>query len=334
MTSNVIFYSSAELPETVRFEVWRETFAKEMAGFDMRHYDVRPFYTKSSFRSLGAVNLATNLSTAMLFDRKKQNIEQDGLDGFALPLCLSGRLEIVQGKTRMLLHQDRAALVDFGQPLNGGLAPSAPGDHQFQISLCLPRSEFLCRVPKAESLVMRPFENREALTLLVNYLQMLDLQELGRDVDLDRLVGEHVLDIVAFLCGSCSKDDSIGVRAARKAAVTDYIENHFQRPGLSVTDIATALKISKRYLYTLLNENDESVTQILNRLRLECASKMLISPIYQQLSITEIAMNSGFNDISYFYRQFRRRFGETPNDFRFRVRALPKEKTDTSQSSR
>ncbi|NJA04577.1 helix-turn-helix domain-containing protein [Methylococcaceae bacterium WWC4] len=330
MTNNAILYSSAELPENTRFDVWRETFAKEMAGFDMRHCDVRPFYTKASFRALGAVSLATNLSTAMLFDRNQQNIAHDGLDGFALPLCVNGKLEISQGKTRMSMHKDRAALVDFGRALNGGLAPTAPGEHQFQMSLCLPRGEFLHRVPKAECLTMQPFENKEALSLLINYLRMLDRQELEPSADLDRLVGEHVLDLAAFLCGSCSNDDTAsgGVRAARKAALTNYIEKHFRQPGLSVADIATALKISKRYLYALLNENNESVTQILNRLRLECAARMLTSPIYRQLSITDIALHSGFNDVSYFYRQFRRRFGETPNDFRSRTQATPSKSID------
>jgi len=38
----------------------------------------------------------------------------------------------------------------------------------------------------------------------------------------------------------------------------------------------------------------------------------------QDFGIADIAFDSGFGDISYFYRQFRRRYGEAPGAFRTR----------------
>jgi len=43
---------------------------------------------------------------------------------------------------------------------------------------------------------------------------------------------------------------------------------------------------------------------------------MLTSPSHVHLKITDIALASGFLDISYFNRVFRRRFSATPSELR------------------
>ena len=50
--------------------------------------------------------------------------------------------------------------------------------------------------------------------------------------------------------------------------------------------------------------------------RLDGARSMLRSSRYATWSITEIALESGFGDLSHFNRRFRRRFGMTPNEMR------------------
>ena len=44
--------------------------------------------------------------------------------------------------------------------------------------------------------------------------------------------------------------------------------------------------------------------------------RMLIDRRYAHLNIAQIAHESGFGDVSYFNRAFRRHFGGTPSDFR------------------
>jgi AraC-like DNA-binding protein len=46
------------------------------------------------------------------------------------------------------------------------------------------------------------------------------------------------------------------------------------------------------------------------------ARRMLIDRRYAHLNIAQIAHESGFGDISYFNRAFRRHFGATPSDVR------------------
>lgn len=52
---------------------------------------------------------------------------------------------------------------------------------------------------------------------------------------------------------------------------------------------------------------------LVNRLRLDRAAKLLVGP---DRSVTEIAFESGFSNLSYFYRRFRERFGTSPRRYR------------------
>jgi AraC-like DNA-binding protein len=45
---------------------------------------------------------------------------------------------------------------------------------------------------------------------------------------------------------------------------------------------------------------------------------MLADPRYDRLRVSEIAEAAGFNEVSYFNRCFRRRFGASPMQFRGR----------------
>jgi len=168
---------------------------------------------------------------------------------------------------------------------------------------------------------MSPIADRKTLSLLEAYLKSIESLNLGDDADLRHLVTEQILDLVIFMLG---KEKGVegrtgGVRAARLAALTHYLERHYRRQSLSVDDVATALNISRRYFFELMDETGESFTEVLNRLRLDRARQSLADPNYRHLGIADIALDSGFGDISYFYRQFRRRFGETPGALRAQI---------------
>jgi AraC-like DNA-binding protein len=52
------------------------------------------------------------------------------------------------------------------------------------------------------------------------------------------------------------------------------------------------------------------------QLRAERAHAALIAPVRPDQRIATIAFQTGFNDLSYFNRAFRRRYGKSPSDVR------------------
>ena len=79
---------------------------------------------------------------------------------------------------------------------------------------------------------------------------------------------------------------------------------------------AEACKITARYLHHLFTAESETVTQYIQRRRLEeCARALVAAPVRGRL-VTEIAFDYGFNSLTHFGRVFRHQFGLTPSEYR------------------
>jgi AraC-like DNA-binding protein len=94
------------------------------------------------------------------------------------------------------------------------------------------------------------------------------------------------------------------------------IEAGFPDPALSPERIALRLGVSSRYVQDLLHDTGLSFTARVLELRLQRARAMLADPVHGRLRVGEIADACGFNEIPYFNRCFRRRFGASPTEFR------------------
>ncbi len=102
-------------------------------------------------------------------------------------------------------------------------------------------------------------------------------------------------------------------RQTRLAAILSVIESQSDNPDLSATAVAISLGITARYVHLLLEDTGRSFTHHVLERRLEKAAALLRDPRRQACKIADIAAESGFTDLSYFNRAFRRRYGATPS---------------------
>ena len=91
---------------------------------------------------------------------------------------------------------------------------------------------------------------------------------------------------------------------------------HGNGGALSIADVARSLQISESYIRQLLAENGTTFTDFVLAGRLTRAHRMLLDPRYADRSISAVAYEAGFGDLSYFNRTFRRRYGATPSQVR------------------
>ncbi|RUX65433.1 AraC family transcriptional regulator, partial [Mesorhizobium sp. M7A.F.Ca.US.014.04.1.1] len=80
--------------------------------------------------------------------------------------------------------------------------------------------------------------------------------------------------------------------------------------------LARRHRLSARYIRKLFESEGTSLSDFMLCQRLLRAHRMLSNPRHAGRSITAIAFEAGFNDLSYFNRAFRRRYGATPSDVR------------------
>jgi AraC-like DNA-binding protein len=61
-------------------------------------------------------------------------------------------------------------------------------------------------------------------------------------------------------------------------------------------------------------DEDMTFSEFVIRQRLARAWRILVDPRFVDRSVTSVAFDCGFGDLSYFNRTFRRQFGCTPSD--------------------
>jgi AraC-like DNA-binding protein len=140
----------------------------------------------------------------------------------------------------------------------------------------------------------------------------------GRDPIVARRMSYTLLDLIsaAYAVTLQARQERSTLVAAHRTRIMGYIEAHLRDPHLSPTTVAQACKITARYLHHLFTTESETVTQYIQRRRLEeCARALIAAPMRARL-VTEIAFDYGFSSLTHFGRVFRNQFGLTPSEYR------------------
>lgn len=92
-----------------------------------------------------------------------------------------------------------------------------------------------------------------------------------------------------------------------------YISDHYTEK-ISLQDLAAQFHLSEKYISRYFKEHFQlTITGYTNHLRLTGARRLLEST---DLPITEVALRSGFSNVSYFIRAFKNSYGISPLKYR------------------
>jgi YesN/AraC family two-component response regulator len=98
-----------------------------------------------------------------------------------------------------------------------------------------------------------------------------------------------------------------------------YIDRHFQSK-IRLEDLSRASGLStQHFVYLFKRDVGETFKPYLKRLRIRKSQELMQDPY---VSITEISLGVGYQDLTTFERDFKRLTGMTPRDYRkFRINA-------------
>ena len=154
------------------------------------------------------------------------------------------------------------------------------------------------------------------IQLLTAYIE--SAKQLPADTDPAVLnsIGNHLTDLVGLALGptrdAAEQVENGGLKSARLDAVLRAIASNYANPEFSVADVAARLKLSVRYVQDILHETGIGFSERVLELRLQEACNLLSRAHITNRKVSDIAFSCGFNNLSYFHRAFRRRFGVTP----------------------
>jgi AraC-like DNA-binding protein len=118
-----------------------------------------------------------------------------------------------------------------------------------------------------------------------------------------------------------NSDSGEGYRDARMCKARRYIEDHIADPELNADNVAAAVCMSRRALYSLFGEHKVTPAKLIHNIRLDRAMQALNDPEQRHRKITDLAFDCGFSDYATFSRMFKTRFGCPPSQSRPREQA-------------
>ncbi len=148
----------------------------------------------------------------------------------------------------------------------------------------------------------------------------------SREVGYELMMKAKLLTALALLMPYCVKDSAeLALRTEHAEKIKAALEFMDQNYGeeISIADVAAACYFSQYHFMRFFKKYmGMSCGEYLKNLRLEKAAKAFAGG---STGIMDVAMDSGFRNLSYFYREFQKKYGYTPKQFIHRCVEIPRD---------
>ncbi len=292
----------------------------EIAGFDAWSSDLRAvcghFRPVAATPASGVRGMARRVDLSGLtfahvvndlqaITRTSADIRQDDGENLFLLMQLEGACGVEQNEARIMLGAGDCTLVDSARPL----AFQFGGAVSNHISLHLPRGALLGRHVAKPGAIRR----LDALDPMAIVLRALVAKLASQPAEAAGPLRELLFDAAgqAFLLSP-----SVPQAPSNRLQQTFLlIDQHLQAPELTPSWLAARLGVSLRTLQDDFRPTGQTCTEAIREKRLCWVEARLRRGAGRNgETIAALAFAAGFNDISYFNRSFRARFGCAPGE--------------------
>jgi AraC-like DNA-binding protein len=208
----------------------------------------------------------------------------------------------------------------------------SPDKNTRLLMMRIPAAELRGRLVSIEDHVSRRFKPNEQMThLLVGMIRSVAELFINSPPPNPQALATEIVSFIALTIGSEDRGAATDVRNARyhlRRRIVDFIETHLSDQSLSPKKIAASSRISLSYLYSLFNDNETTVSQFVQTKRLQRAYEILVADPKGHRTVSEVAYEVGFKNVSHFSRCFSRHFSVAPRDARQTHNASPPPNAD------
>lgn len=280
-------------------------------GTSSRHH----FPHQIAWSNVGPLTFIYINSDPLEIHRTPRCIERDNKNEYLVGIHLSGNVVFNHPNQRTVAEAKTLFLLDKAMPYRTTCDKATA-----RLLISIPRRLLESRLPDPSRFLSVTPSIRTGIGRLAAHNLGLLAQEgtlLNNSTRLQAI--DMALDMVglAFQGGEDAPESETETGATQSSAillsrVKAHLRCHLDDPKLDPTMVAKAMNISKRYLHKLFSSMDTTFGTWIREERLARARLMLLDPRFDHISITEIALRQGFNDIPHFSRQFRGRYGYPP----------------------
>ena len=308
-------FSTDDVRPCERTAVWREVLGRVHLHLDVEQVGDGPLHATVESHRWSSVSLYFSDTTPVRASRTPEFV-QDGDGDFRLLRADGAGYHYVSNGVDQIVNDGCSALLFNG--VIGSVRYLGPCR---VTAIRLRRGELANALRGLDDRAIRRTEpDAPALRLLADYVDLLRRQGPTADPLMAGQVANHLIDLVALALGATGEAAEIarrrGLRAARLSAIKADIVANLAKPDLSIAAVAARHGVTPRYIGMLFESEGLSFTDFVLDQRLYRSHRMMTDPRHAERMISAIAFASGFGDLSYFNRTFRKRFGMTPSQLR------------------
>lgn len=309
-------FSTSDVERNESFDYWREAVCDAYVRLGCESPRRAGFRGSIALDRLSSLSLSQVAGHAHSVERRLRDIARDEDAYFLVSLQRQASCQVTQHQRTVRLDPGDFTLYSSIEPYRLTL------ENDFrQLVVQIPRGELLMKLPDADLLTGYRISGSHGVGALVSR----SIVQFGEHiVDTSDAVQQHMqqtlIDLVATgLSGLTGTAPESAVAAQQLLfRAKHYIEAHVSEPTLDRTNVALAMNMSVRRLNEVFAKEGSSIAAYIRDTRLQRIADDLLDSRRNNMSISEIAMRLGANNLQHFSRLFRKRFGMSAREYRKR----------------
>ncbi|MEJ0230751.1 AraC family transcriptional regulator (plasmid) [Klebsiella michiganensis] len=299
-------FSTLNLESRHRFEAWRAAVCSRLINAEARQTETGDFAGSFSYGMLTDVAMACHSAhSSLLWQRTVQCIRKYPDDNYYLGYIQHGYGHLEQNNHAVKIQPGDLVIYDAAMPFNFAMR-----DMCINI-IRLPRPEFNRKSPRINTISGMKLD---PLRPGVNSLRQLLLEAFSwNSLEENVFHSEELAGTLMDMISAC-----INLQKCEETKKTDlyhqmvkYLKNNLHQHDISVSTLANAHHISPRTVNRIFAAHNTTPMNLLRHERLISCRKNILEGRVR--SITELALDHGFIDMSHFSLSFKKAFGCTPS---------------------
>lgn len=305
--------SNRDVPERERLSYLHDFVARSVAGLQFTPRDEAGFEFELTARNLGESTLVGTARYSAVRGERTRELTGDGRSNYMLTVHDTDYEVQVDGGRKLQVSRGDVMIVNESLRQTFRL----PGTQLAAVVLDERKMADLAPAIRAQ-----PFHYVPAATpgaaLIAGYAGLI-LTDASLDGAAGGLAGSHLYDLAAFALGSREErrpqpENVAGIGGARLALIKRNVLRCLADPDLDIAVVSRRAGVTPRYVQRLFEREGTTFSEFLRDARLDLARTGIEAG--DRRTISAIAFDCGFGDLSHFNKAFRRRFGATPSEIK------------------
>lgn len=292
------------------FKYWKEYVCDVFVQLDVQSHAQSDFYGSIKSVDHGQIQFSKVCAQQQNVSRTRHSIAKSVQDYFLLSIQLEGSGRISQDGKTAVLHESDMCLYDSTRPYKLDF------DTAFeQLVLRVPRQLAASLIPKSHGITASRISSRTGLGKIL-FDHYLNLYAENECIDRNSMMsmetmGLNLLQLYFDKSSELESDDSIMLLRAK-----NWIKENLFFTDFTIASMAKDMKCSRRLIYKVFENQQETPYAYIQSLRLEKAKSMLENDLYRNMNIHEIADACNFKSAAHFSSSFKKKYQQSPAGYR------------------